>query len=78
MPVKLFIVRWHLVVNVSDQRYPHLCSIITPQNIADEVGFDLHVYLMCVSSLRTIVSVQIRLYHLKRATQHSHQDVGEP
>lgn len=41
----LFIVWRHLVVNIADQRYPHLCRVVASQHVADKVCLNLHVHL---------------------------------
>ena len=43
--MRLLVVRRHLIVDVADQRYPHLSSIVTPKNITDKVCLNLHVDL---------------------------------
>jgi hypothetical protein len=40
-----FIIRRHLVVDIPDEGYPHLGGIIAAENVADKVGFHLHVHL---------------------------------
>jgi hypothetical protein len=44
--VGLLVVRRHLVVDVAYQRYPHLGRVVASENVADEVGLDLHVHLL--------------------------------
>jgi hypothetical protein len=41
----LFVIRRHLVIDIADQSYPHLRCVVASQHVADEVRFDLHVYL---------------------------------
>lgn len=41
----LFIIRWHFVVNVADQGYPHLSGVVASKNVTDEVCLNLHVDL---------------------------------
>lgn len=43
--VLLFIVRGHLVLDISDQRYPNFSGVIAPQHVTDKMGFDLHLNL---------------------------------
>ena len=43
--MRLLIVRRHLIVDVADQRYPHLSSVVAPENITDEMCLNLHVDL---------------------------------
>lgn len=38
------ILRRKLVINISDQAYPHLGGIVSFQNIADEMRLDLHLH----------------------------------
>ena len=45
-----FIIWGHLIVNVSDEGYSHLCCVIASKNITDEVCFDLHVDLDTISA----------------------------
>jgi hypothetical protein len=41
----LFVIRWHLVVNVAYQRYPHLRCVVASKDVTDEVGLNLHMHL---------------------------------
>lgn len=41
----LLVIRWHLVVNVADQRYPHLSGVVASKDITDEMCLNLHVNL---------------------------------
>ncbi len=50
MHMLLFIIRRHLIVDVAYQRYPHLCGIIAPQHIADEMCLYLHLHHLQGSS----------------------------
>jgi hypothetical protein len=42
---KLFIVRRHLVVDVTDKRYAHLGGVVAPKHVTDKVCLNLHVDL---------------------------------
>lgn len=44
-PASLVVWR-HFVVNVADERYSHLSRVVAPENVANEVCLDLHVYLL--------------------------------
>lgn len=47
----ILLVIWrHLVINVADQRYSHLRCVVATQDVADEVGLDLHMDLLVVSA----------------------------
>lgn len=41
----LLFLRWHLILNVSYERDPHLRSVISAQHITDKVRLDLHLNL---------------------------------
>lgn len=41
----LLVVRRHLIVDIADQRYPHLSGVVAPENITDEMCLNLHVDL---------------------------------
>lgn len=43
--INLFIASRHLIINISDQRYAHLCTLIPPQDVTDEVSINLHLHL---------------------------------
>ena len=45
----LLVVWWHLIVDITDQCYPHLSRVVTSEDVTDKVRFDLHVYLADVS-----------------------------
>lgn len=47
LSIPSFVVRRHLIVDVSDKRYPHLRRVIAAQYVAGKVRFHLHVHL-CV------------------------------
>lgn len=39
------VVLWRqLVVNIPNKGHPHLCRVVAAQNIADEMGLDLHLH----------------------------------
>lgn len=39
-------IRRHLVVDVFDKRYTHLCAVCAAESVADEMSFNLDLYLM--------------------------------
>jgi hypothetical protein len=41
----LLVIRWHFVVNVADQRYPHLSGVVASKDITDKMCLNLHVNL---------------------------------
>ena len=53
-----FVVWRHFILNVSQQRDTHLCSIVSSQDVADVVCFNLHLDLFVTVSLRTTNSGQ--------------------
>jgi hypothetical protein len=46
----LLVVRRHLVVNVADKSYPHLCGIIATEDITSEMCLHLHVHLCTLAA----------------------------
>jgi len=38
------IIRRHLIVDIANQRYPHLRRIVAPQHIANEMCLYLHLH----------------------------------
>jgi len=40
----LIVIHRHLIINIPYQRNSHLCCIISPQHITDEMSLDLHLY----------------------------------
>lgn len=48
----LFIIWRHLVLDVANKGDSHLGGVISLQYIADEVSFNLHLYLVYVRTLR--------------------------
>jgi hypothetical protein len=74
-----FVIWWHLVVNVADQRYPHLGCVVASEDVTDEVRLDLHMHLCeTLVALTDKQSPFWKTYHLQCTPQHAHQYVGEP
>lgn len=48
------VVRWHLILNVPDQRDAHFCRVVTTKNVAHELSFDLDLDLRWISRQWTI------------------------
>jgi len=46
----LFVVRWHLILDIANQRHSHLGCIIPSQDVGDKMGLNLHLHL-CWSAL---------------------------
>lgn len=41
-----FVIRWHLIIDISEQSYSHLGGIVSTKDVADIMSFHLHLYLI--------------------------------
>ena len=62
----LLLLRWHFIFNISHQRYPHLCRIVTPQNIANKMRFDLHLNLKGYARMWALVAYRTTMRNNSR------------
>lgn len=44
-PRFLFVIGGHFILNISNQRHPHLGDVVSPKHVADEMCFDGHLNL---------------------------------
>ena len=71
------VVRRHLVVDVADERYPHLRRVVATKHVAGEVRLHLHVHL-CPRQPAVLCACLPQTYHFQCAPQHADEYVGEP
>lgn len=56
----LLVVFWReLIINISNKRDPHLGRIVSLQDIADKVGFNLHLHHLKGASQDTAINIRI-------------------